>query len=69
MPRFTVQFPEKTDEILGYLAVKQNISKTEVLRRALSLYKYLDREARDKGYKVIIADESDNILKEILLTD
>ena len=69
MARLTIQFPEKTDEILSYLAAKQNISKTEVLRRALSLYKYLDREARDKGYKVTIADENDKVLKEIVLTE
>ncbi len=69
MARLTIQFPEKTDEILSYLATKQNISKTEVLRRALSLYKYLDREARDKGYKVTIADENDKVLKEIVLTE
>ncbi len=69
MARLTIQFPEKTDEILTELSSKQNVSKTEVLRRALSLYKYLDREAKDKGYKVTIADGDDKIIKEIVFTE
>jgi len=69
MPRLTVQFPEKTDEMLAELANKNEVSKTEVLRRALSLYRYLDREAREKGNKVTIADKEDKILKEIVFTE
>jgi len=69
MPRLTIQFPERTDEILKNLSTKEGVSKTEILRRALSLYRYLDREARDKGNKVTIADNEDNIIKEIVFTE
>lgn len=69
MARLTVQFPSKTDAILSELAEKEEITKTEVIRRALSLYKFLDREAKQKGLKIAIADQDDNIIKEILYTD
>jgi len=69
MARLTVQFPEKTSEMLSELAQQGEISKTEVLRRALSLYKYLEDEVRqEKGRKVAIADEEDKIVKEIVMT-
>ena len=70
MARLTVQFPEKTSEILEKLSEDNQVSKTEVLRRALALYKYLDDEVRKgKGKKLTIADEDDKILKEIALTE
>ena len=69
MARLTVQFPSRTETILSELAAKDEISKTEVIRRALSLYKFLDREAREKGFKIAIADENDKIIKEIVYTD
>jgi len=69
MPRLTVQFPEKTDEILSELAAKDSVSKTEIIRRALSLYRFLDSEAREKGNKVAIADNNDKIIKEIVFTE
>ncbi len=69
MPRLTVQFPEKADEILSELAEKDKVSKTEIIRRALSLYRYLDREVKQKGNKLAIADKDDKIIKEIVLTE
>lgn len=69
MARLTVQFPAKTDAILSELAGKDEISKTEVIRRALSLYKYLDREGREKGLKIALADKDDKIVKEIIYPD
>ncbi len=69
MGRLTVQFPSKTDAILNELAEKDETTKTEVIRRALSLYSFLNREAKEKGLKIAIADENDNIIKEIVYND
>ena len=69
MARLTVQFPEKTSQILNELAEKDEVSKTEVLRRAIALYKYLESElGKEDGRKLKIADKDDNILKEIVIT-
>lgn len=68
MARLTVQFPEATSQILAELSERDEVTKTEVLRRALSLYKYLEKETRDGKRKVAIADEDDKVLKEIVIT-
>jgi predicted transcriptional regulator len=69
MARLTVQFPERTNQILKELAEKDEISKTEVLRRALALYKYLENEVRQEdGRKIAVANKDDKILKEIVMT-
>lgn len=68
MARMTVQFSEPTSEILAELSAKDRVSKTEVLRRAISLYKYLENETSDGKRKIMIADENDKLLKEIVIT-
>ena len=68
MARLTVQFPERTSEILTELSEQDQVSKTEILRRALALYKYLENETREGGKKIAIADQNDQILKEIVIT-
>ncbi len=69
MARLTLKFPEKTNNILNNLAQKEEVSKTEILRRSLALYKYLTDEVhQDKGHKVAIADENDKVIKEIVIT-
>lgn len=71
MARLTIQFPERTSKILEELSEENEVTKTEVLRRAVALYKYLNEEVRKgKGKnKVVIADEDDKILKEIAMTE
>ena len=69
MSRLTVQFPTKTSEILDEMAEHDQVSKTEIIRRALALYKFLGDEVNGKeGKKIAIADKDDKILKEIVLT-
>jgi hypothetical protein len=68
MARLTVQFPDSTSEILGELSAQDNVSKTEILRRALSVYKYLAKETQDGKRKIAITDENGQVVKEILIT-
>ena len=68
MARLTVQFPEETTRVLEELSEKEEVSKTEIIRRALSVYKYLENETRDGRHKVAIADENGKVVKEILIT-
>lgn len=68
MARLTVQFPEKTSQTLEELAAQDQTSKTEVIRKAISLYKYLERETRDGKHNVAIVDENGKVVKEIILT-
>ena len=68
MARLTVQFPERTSEILAELSARHQVSKSEMLRRALGYYKYLEQETRDGKHKIAIVDENDRVVKEIVLT-
>ena len=68
MPRFSVEFPDKANEVLEKLSKTEQISKQEVIRRALALYNYI----RDQGVdgsekKVSITTKDDEILKDILM--
>jgi hypothetical protein len=67
MPRMTIDLPEKVDQILKDLAVKDEITKGEVLRRAIAIYKVLkDSGVESGGNKVVITDPDNKILKEIV---
>jgi predicted transcriptional regulator len=68
MGRFTVEFPEDVDKMLGKLAESEKTSKREVIRRALALYNYLQESGVKAGgdKKVSITDKQDKILKDIL---
>jgi|RhiMetdeSRZDD1v2_1073273.scaffolds.fasta_scaffold64246_5 hypothetical protein len=67
MPRITIEFPEQVDKILRDLAEKGDTSKVDVIRRALALYNYVNKEVKEKDLKLTVADEDDKILKEIVL--
>jgi predicted transcriptional regulator len=67
MPRITIEFPEQVDKILKELAEKGDTSKVDVIRRALALYNYVNKEVKEKDLKLTVADEDDKILKEIVL--
>ena len=67
MPRLTIEFPEQVDKLLKELAEKGDTSKVDVLRRALALYSYVNKEVKEKDLKLAVANDEDKILKEIVL--
>jgi len=70
MARLTVQFPERTTQILKEMAEDEESTQTETLKRALALYKYLRSEIKkEKGRKISITDKDDKIIKEIVMTE
>jgi len=66
MPRLTIEFPNKVNNMLKDLAHQDQTTKVEVLRRALALYNYVHKEAINKNLKLSITDEGDTILKDIV---
>ena len=67
MARLTVQFPDRTTEMLTELAARDQATKTEVINRALALYRYLQKETRDRNHRIAVVDENDKIVKEIVM--
>lgn len=64
MPKLTVEFNDKMNDILEQLAEEKGTTKVDVLRRAVALYKYLDAEQKDG--KVSITQDN-KIIKDIVL--
>ena len=65
MPRMTIEFSKQVDNILKELAKRNNTTKVDVLRRALSLYHYVQKETGEENKKLSITDE-DKIIKDII---
>lgn len=66
VPRLTIEFPDSVNEILKELAQKDETTKVDVLRRALAIYYYVHKEAKEKGRKLSITDDEDTIIKDIV---
>ena len=67
MPRITIEFSEQVDKLLKDLAAQGDTSKVDVIRRALALYNYVNKEVKEKNLKLAVADEDDKLLKEIVM--
>lgn len=68
MAKLTVQFSEEGTRALDELARKNGTTKTDVLRRALALYDYVERElARTPGRNLSITDPDGAPVKDIVL--
>jgi predicted transcriptional regulator len=67
MPKLTVEFSDKMNDILQGLADEKDTTKVDVLRRAVALYKYLESEQKeDKGNRVSIT-KNGRAVKDIVL--
>ncbi len=68
MPKLTVEFNEQIDHLLTELASKKGLTKVEVLRRAIALYSYVDREAGSDPDKRLSITKQGKQLTDIVLT-
>ena len=64
MPRFTVDFGQDVDKILGDLAEATGSTKAEVVRRAISSYKFLKSNTPDK--KIVLMDQNNKTMTEVV---
>ena len=51
MAKLTVEFNDQVDTLLSGLATKKGLTKVDVLRRAIALYDYVDKETTDDPTK------------------
>lgn len=61
----TIALPEQTVAVLRELAAARNVSFAEVVRRAITVEKYLN-DARNEGCRILIEDP-EKLIKEIVL--
>lgn len=64
--RLNVNLNFDTAEALKEIAAERGISFTEAVRRAISVYKYIDDEVQE-GRKVITSDKENKNVKELVL--
>jgi predicted transcriptional regulator len=65
--RMTVDLSEQVERLLAELAESEDRSKTEVLRRAIGLYSYLDKQMRDDaaGNAIAVIDKDGKVVKQL----
>jgi predicted transcriptional regulator len=66
MTKLTVQFTDEMDEVLGELAEARGLAKTQVLRRAVLLMRYLD-EASAAGTDLVLRDRATGAERQLVL--
>jgi predicted transcriptional regulator len=66
--KLTVQFSDGATRVLEELASKNETTKTDILRRALALYDYVEEQVADhRGRNLSITDTEGKVLKDIIL--
>lgn len=55
--RLTVKVSDSTYEMLTDLATRDETTMTDIIRRSVAVYKYVDEAARD-GDKVVVRDKN-----------
>jgi predicted transcriptional regulator len=64
--KVTFELDDSLDDVLGALARKQGLKKSQMLRRSIALMKFLEDE-RDQGNRVAITDSHGDVLREIVI--
>lgn len=67
MPKLTVEFNERINQMLEELAAKDETTKVDVIRRALALYKYVEEEVGKGDHRRLAIAEDEKVIKEIVL--
>lgn len=57
MGKLTVEMSDQLDELLSAVATRRGLAKTQAIRRAVALMKFLD-DAENKGEEIIIRSKS-----------
>ncbi|MEI6166976.1 MAG: hypothetical protein WCS52_07255 [bacterium] len=67
MARMTVEFNPQVSGMLETLAKAEGRTKTEILRRALGLYSYLEKEmaGREEEKFVSVTDKENRVLAKL----
>jgi hypothetical protein len=64
--RLSVNLHKGTSDVLQNLAKRQNLSITETIRRAISIYKFVMDEQR-QGRKILTMDADEKNRRELIL--
>jgi len=66
LKRYTIDLGDKFDKLLTDLAQSKEITKSELIRRAVASYAYLEEE-RASGKRISVVDDASKTVKEVVL--
>lgn len=66
MAKYTVELNAELNRVLDELSKNQDAPKTQLIRKAISVLKYLDDERR-KGNRIVITNQDGQPDREIVL--
>jgi predicted transcriptional regulator len=66
MSKLTVQMSDEMNDVLGELADSRGLAKTQVLRRAVALMKYLD-DASNDGRELLLRNPETGEEQQLVL--
>ena len=67
MSKLTVKFGDQMNKVLEELAAEKGTTKTEIIRRALATYKYLNDEIKDGDKRVSVTSANSKTIKDVIL--
>lgn len=67
MPKLTIQFGDEMDKLLKDLASEKHTTQTEIIRRALATYKYLNDELKDEDKRISVRTENKKTIKDVII--
>lgn len=65
--RYTVDFPKAVMDVLEDMSNEYNLSKAEILRKAIALFSYVNDEVSVDKSKHLSITQGEKILKDIIL--
>jgi predicted transcriptional regulator len=68
MPKLTVEFSDRVNEKLEEVAKRNELTKADILRRAIALYDFVDANVVNKDVQLVVTDKNGKVLKEIVVT-
>ena len=60
MKKYTISLPEDISKDMDVIASSAGISKADVFRNAIGIYRYLFKEVKKKHNRLIIKSENEN---------
>jgi predicted transcriptional regulator len=67
MPKLTVEFSDRVNQLLEEVAKRNDLTKADILRRAIALYGFVDANVH-KDTQLAVTDKNGKVLQQIVVT-
>jgi hypothetical protein len=67
MAKLTVDFSDRVNDMLESVAHRNGLSKVDVLRRAIALYEFVDREVAPGEKMLTLTDKEGKVIERVVV--